>query len=49
MESHRSPVSAAVHLESDLSEASGEEASEMEQMLGNARKTEAVLRYMTRF
>lgn len=49
MESHQSPVSVAVHLESELSKASGVDASEMEQMLGNASKTEAVLHYMTRF
>lgn len=37
------------HLESDLSKASGVNAIEMEQMLGNARKMETVLHYMTRF
>lgn len=37
------------HLKSDLSEVTGVNASEMEQMLGNASKAEAVLHYMTRF
>lgn len=37
------------HVESDLSKASGVNASEMEQTLETARRAEAVLHYMTRF